>query len=723
MTVEARESNASITYVIGDIKVGAEFEIPFKFLADDECVKVFVRKNDDSRQDLVPDTDYAIKTSEGTAGVWGTVIIKTEYVSLKKLCIYRAVPISQEKQFDSQTVFAGTTEDALDKLTILMQDNQFKNSTIHAPEDDSLTSDSLTLPAAAARAGKYLFFDDQGNAAVGKSEQQTKSLRQSEGELPDPTFELSSDKRKGKFISFDEKGSVVLSPKYTSDYGIEILSNNAIKIKSARTGEYDHCFGGVVIKSIPGNLIHNDNGYISVVIPPASASGDGLMSAADKRDVNSAMKFPSVESGSVLPQASERASKVIGFGADGRTIEMMEASDANITVGEGIQKNGEEISLRPTSGGKLGGIYQNYRPENDLLIIEPDGQAYAVLPKATNDILGGIKVGSGLDVDNTGTVSVTTETFQDEPIFVGNVRKQFGFKAVNKMNINSVTAVGSFLLNGRLTFFCGEYRGKIWYSHDCKHWYQSSLSSSLSGIVPTSFCKIRYNGLEIICTACAEGGDIAYSQDFGKYFKHEKAGVSPSNKIVAITDVAFSLCNGVIEAGNHEGFTRYDLPGLGNIKDCVEFNGYYYFICEINGTYKIQRGMYAGGMFQPEWLEVYSISGAVIKSIVNDGTRLLIVVNKLSNSSDVMQSTDGIRWTKLSTVNYLVQNLSGENGKYMLFAAENTFYVPDNTFTNLRSVYTPLRNPHYDAETGLFACMDFYAQDFCVSVTAYAIGG
>ena len=234
MTIQANSYSPDV-YLVSSIAVDDTFNITFPFNEDDENIAVFVRKPDNSTEDLVLDTDYFVIVEDGTNNVFGTIRIRVAHSGLLKLCIKRNIPISQENDFDNELSFVDTAEKSLDKLTMIAQDNQFKNYTIHVPDDEDVTASDLELPPVSKRANQPLYFDSQGKVAVGDIEATTKSLRQSRGEVPDDSFEMMYQVRLNKLLGFDDKGSVNLMNYYSGGDHITIDENNVISTTGLAT--------------------------------------------------------------------------------------------------------------------------------------------------------------------------------------------------------------------------------------------------------------------------------------------------------------------------------------------------------------------------------------------------------------------------------------------------------------------------------------------------------
>lgn len=78
----------------------------------------------------------------------------------------RNVPVTQETDYLPNDPFpAEVHEDALDKLTMIIQDSDYDLSRcVTVPYGD--TADDIELPFASERANKYLYFDEDGNVTV-----------------------------------------------------------------------------------------------------------------------------------------------------------------------------------------------------------------------------------------------------------------------------------------------------------------------------------------------------------------------------------------------------------------------------------------------------------------------------------------------------------------------------------------------------------------------------
>lgn len=141
-----------------------DFSVPFKFFEDDHLV-VIIRSSAgvDTTQTLT--TDYTVTGAGNPAG--GQVSMLTAPATGETLIIYRAVPLTQEIDYIANDPFpAESHEEALDKLTMITQQQQLGVSrSVRFPDADS-DSLSAVLPAATVRASKYLSFDASGNVTI-----------------------------------------------------------------------------------------------------------------------------------------------------------------------------------------------------------------------------------------------------------------------------------------------------------------------------------------------------------------------------------------------------------------------------------------------------------------------------------------------------------------------------------------------------------------------------
>lgn len=141
------------------------FSVPFYFLANSHLA-VTVVDTYGGITTLVLNTDYTVSGAGNTSG--GSITCTTAPAFGTTVLITRNVPATQETDYQSNDPFpAATHEAALDKLTMLVQQQSNTNARALAfPLSDDTALDP-TLPAAAARAGRYLAFDANGEPYAG----------------------------------------------------------------------------------------------------------------------------------------------------------------------------------------------------------------------------------------------------------------------------------------------------------------------------------------------------------------------------------------------------------------------------------------------------------------------------------------------------------------------------------------------------------------------------
>lgn len=140
------------------------FSVPFYFLANSHLL-VQVIDTYGVVSTLVLNTNYTVTGAGVSSG--GSITCTTAPAYGSTVVITRNVPATQETDYQANDPFpAATHEAALDKLTMLVQQQSNTNSrALTFPLSDAGTIDP-TLPAAAARAGRYLAFDATGEPTV-----------------------------------------------------------------------------------------------------------------------------------------------------------------------------------------------------------------------------------------------------------------------------------------------------------------------------------------------------------------------------------------------------------------------------------------------------------------------------------------------------------------------------------------------------------------------------
>jgi hypothetical protein len=132
---------------------------PASFRADDASWVVV------TLDDVVQTTGYTVSNLGDNNGV--TVTFTTAPAIGVVVILQRNTPLSQQTDYQPYSAFpAESHEDALDKLTMEMQDLEAAlGRTISTPPSDGSSVD-LELPPASVRANNLLIFDSVGNAAV-----------------------------------------------------------------------------------------------------------------------------------------------------------------------------------------------------------------------------------------------------------------------------------------------------------------------------------------------------------------------------------------------------------------------------------------------------------------------------------------------------------------------------------------------------------------------------
>lgn len=169
MTVLSRNGAAISVYPTAlAVSTGDSFDIDFEFGNNPTYIKSFIRTlaGEIIELSLYSDYDVTISENPGYNNSWGTLTLKNDYQNCSAICIYRQIENSQDVAFSSQTIFADTTEDALDKLTMLVQDEDYGARAITAPKDDLLNPADMELPNREIRANSVIVFNDTGNVST-----------------------------------------------------------------------------------------------------------------------------------------------------------------------------------------------------------------------------------------------------------------------------------------------------------------------------------------------------------------------------------------------------------------------------------------------------------------------------------------------------------------------------------------------------------------------------
>lgn len=134
------------------------FLVDFRFL-EDAHLRVVHTDADAVDTTLTLNVDYTVS---GAGDETGTVTLTDPLPVGERLTIIRSVPATQEADYVPNDRFpAESHEQALDKLTMLVQQNaEVISRALVVSESDP--SPSLVLPSVAARANRYLSFDNTG---------------------------------------------------------------------------------------------------------------------------------------------------------------------------------------------------------------------------------------------------------------------------------------------------------------------------------------------------------------------------------------------------------------------------------------------------------------------------------------------------------------------------------------------------------------------------------
>ena len=158
-------TTSRISYSTGSSVVAFAFTFP---IIDTSDLIVILRTNTTGAEEVLHITsDYTVSAVNNDYSSGGTVTTVATYASGYTLLIMRDTPDTQGADLDDSGVLRlEALEDALDKLTMLIQQIQTDlNRCIKIPRSDATTI-TTELDDSGNRASKALTFDSSGNVTV-----------------------------------------------------------------------------------------------------------------------------------------------------------------------------------------------------------------------------------------------------------------------------------------------------------------------------------------------------------------------------------------------------------------------------------------------------------------------------------------------------------------------------------------------------------------------------
>lgn len=141
MTVASQTSH--VEYTCNGATVN--FAVPFRFLEDTHLAVYLKVLATGVRSLLTLDSDYTVSGANENDG--GTVTTSSTYSSAYEIDIERAVPITQETDYEPNDPFpAEAHEDALDKLTMICQQLAFQGEILQLTIDEIEDDLSVDVP-------------------------------------------------------------------------------------------------------------------------------------------------------------------------------------------------------------------------------------------------------------------------------------------------------------------------------------------------------------------------------------------------------------------------------------------------------------------------------------------------------------------------------------------------------------------------------------------------
>ncbi|EOC7334059.1 right-handed parallel beta-helix repeat-containing protein [Escherichia coli] len=275
--------------------VTTTFHYTFRIFKKSDLVVQVVDLNDNITV-LTLDTDYTVTGAGGYVG--GNVILATALANGYQISISRELPVTQETDLRNQgKFFAEVHEDALDKLTMLIQQVRswfslaLRKPSFAANYYDAMDNyiRNLRAPSRPKDAATKDYVDILSGASLSRSLRVPESFI---NELPD------ADGRKNKTLSFDNSGSpLLLDPESSGLWGYSLIDSfqdgasittrfQALHWKRPDgNGEY-YRWDGSLPKDVPENSTPKSTGGVSlgawVSVGDASLRSDLISQETDK---------------------------------------------------------------------------------------------------------------------------------------------------------------------------------------------------------------------------------------------------------------------------------------------------------------------------------------------------------------------------------------------------------------------------------------------------------
>ncbi len=683
MTVELRTSEAKTIYMLTEIAIGDTFNIPFKYLDFDENISVGIRTqvdddSNDSFKELTLDTDYYIMSSDGTNGIWGVVTFLTAYSGLQSLVIYRDIPVSQDKTFNSQTKFSATTEAALDKLTMIAQDNVFENRILRAPIDDTVSDSGLELPIGEEG---YFYTNESGEIEIRSLEAAQKSLRQPDSETEDESFVISAEERAGNILAFNaETAKVDFIPKYTAGNNVQISDQNVISATDTTYTAGDNVdITNNVISATDTTYTAGDN--VDITNNVISATDTTYTAGANVDITNNVI-------------SATDTTYTAGDNVD-ITNNVISATDTTYTAGTNVQISGQNV-ISATDTTYTAGTNITIDENNKISAVHPEftaGENIIIDDNIISADIWSVKVFSILKWEST---TMPSDTKKWRSVCYGNgrfvaVADSVPVAAYSEDGINWTAArtppsdsqYGNHWYsvcygNGR--FVAVAYGSNaVAYSEDGIDWYTNTMPS-------VQYWSSLCFGNGKFVALCSALSAAAYSE----YGISWTAAATPPS-----TANWNSVCYGVdkfvaVAANSSSRYIAYSADGnvWTTVTNALPANAAWNCVCYGNGrfvTIASGRGVYSEDGVT--WYSATTAPSSIIWNSVCYGNGKFVAVGE---SGRITYSTDGNTWTTpnntiLPTASW--KSICCGNGEFVAVSNNSTYnyaaYTPTTTIAEL----------------------------------------
>lgn len=382
------------------------------------------------------DASVEVTTDEAGKITVGAKISATEGNSLTiaEDGLYVEVPEIENPEYT--IVKAETAEEGAIATYYLTKDNVQVGAKINVPKDYLVKSATIEVvetegqPYTEAKVGdKYIDFVVNVKAGEGEG---------TESHIYLPVNELVDVYTAGNGIEISDTN--VVSAKVVAENGLSV-DENGIKLALASTNaagamskedktKLDAVAEGAQVNVIEGvqvngvDLAIDENKKVNVTMPTVTTEADGLMTAADKAALDKAVTDIADHETRIVTLETNSTTQGTAISDINEKITALEAKDTEIgeDIAELVAKD-TEINGKVEANTAAIETKQDKLTAGDFIEITEDNIINAKIPTATTTSLGMVQIGTGLNINESGVVTVTGASVADSVEWTGVLSK------------------------------------------------------------------------------------------------------------------------------------------------------------------------------------------------------------------------------------------------------------------------------------------------------------